>query len=61
MSTILRSSNSPVPLFALAWPAIRVGQSPKPKKKSWSELSEIFVEIEKKEHEAELAKMTALK
>lgn len=35
-------------------------KGPKPKKKSWSELSEIFVEIEKKEHEAELARHGAL-
>ena len=34
-------------------------KGPKPKKKSWSELSEIFVEIERKEHEAEIAKMRA--
>ncbi|MEK7684136.1 MAG: efflux RND transporter permease subunit, partial [Verrucomicrobiota bacterium] len=33
-------------------------KGPKPKKKSWSELSEIFVEIEKKEHEAEIARAT---
>ena len=36
-------------------------KGPKPKKKTWSELSEIFVEIERKEHEVELAKMTAVK
>ena len=35
-------------------------KGPKPKKKTWSELSEIFVEIEKKEHEAELARHGAL-
>jgi len=34
-------------------------KGPKPKKKSWAELSEIFVEIERKEHEAEIAKMQA--
>jgi Cu(I)/Ag(I) efflux system membrane protein CusA/SilA len=31
-------------------------KGPKPKKKSWSELSAIFVDLEKKEHEAELAR-----
>ena len=31
-------------------------KGPKPPKKTWSQLSEIFVEIEKKEHEAEIAK-----
>ncbi|HWQ92055.1 MAG TPA: efflux RND transporter permease subunit [Clostridia bacterium] len=31
-------------------------KGPKPRKKSWSELSEIFVELEKKEHEEELAR-----
>lgn len=36
-------------------------KGPKPKKKTWAELSEIFVEIEKKEHEVELAKVAALK
>ncbi len=36
-------------------------KGPKPKKKTWSELSEIFVEIERKEHEVELARMTAVK
>ncbi|MBK8002059.1 MAG: efflux RND transporter permease subunit [Verrucomicrobia bacterium] len=36
-------------------------KGPKPKKKTWAELSEIFVEIEKKEHEVELAKVSALK
>ena len=35
-------------------------KGPKPKKKSWAELSEIFVEIERKEHEAEIARMQAL-
>jgi Cu(I)/Ag(I) efflux system membrane protein CusA/SilA len=35
-------------------------KGPKPKKKTWSELSEIFVEIEKKEHEAEIAKLTSV-
>jgi Cu(I)/Ag(I) efflux system membrane protein CusA/SilA len=34
-------------------------KGPKPKKKSWAELSEIFVEIERKEHEAEIARMQA--
>jgi copper/silver efflux system protein len=31
-------------------------QGPKPKKKTWSELSETFVQLEKQEHEAELAR-----
>jgi hypothetical protein len=35
-------------------------KAPRPRKKSWAELSEIFVEIEKKEHEAELARHGAL-
>ncbi|HWH71928.1 MAG TPA: efflux RND transporter permease subunit [Candidatus Sulfotelmatobacter sp.] len=34
-------------------------KGPKPRKKTWAELSEIFVEIEKKEHEAEIARTTA--
>jgi Cu(I)/Ag(I) efflux system membrane protein CusA/SilA len=34
-------------------------QGPRPPKKSWSDLSAIFVELEKKEHEAELARHTA--
>jgi Cu(I)/Ag(I) efflux system membrane protein CusA/SilA len=34
-------------------------KGPKPKKKTWAELSEIFVEIERKEHESEIAKMQA--
>jgi Cu(I)/Ag(I) efflux system membrane protein CusA/SilA len=34
-------------------------KGPKPPKKTWSELSAIFVEIERKEHEAELAKATS--
>ncbi len=33
-------------------------KGPKPKKKTWSQLSEIFVAIEQKEHAAEIAKMT---
>jgi Cu(I)/Ag(I) efflux system membrane protein CusA/SilA len=33
-------------------------KGPKPKKKSWSQLSEIFVAIEQKEHAVEIAKMT---
>lgn len=32
-------------------------KGPKPKKKTWDELSEIFVEIEKKEHEVEISKI----
>jgi copper/silver efflux system protein len=32
-------------------------KGPKPKKKTWDELSEIFVEIEKKEHEVEMTKI----
>jgi hypothetical protein len=35
-------------------------KGPRPKKKTWAELSEIFVELEKKEHEAELARHIAL-
>lgn len=31
-------------------------KGPKPKKKTWAQLSEIFVEIERKEHEAEIAR-----
>jgi Cu(I)/Ag(I) efflux system membrane protein CusA/SilA len=33
-------------------------KGPKPPKKSWSELSEIFVQLEKQAHEAELSAMT---
>jgi hypothetical protein len=29
---------------------------PRPKRKNWAQLSEIFVEIEKQEHAAELAR-----
>jgi hypothetical protein len=33
---------------------------PKPRKKTWSELSEIFVAIEKQQHETELEKFRAM-
>jgi Cu(I)/Ag(I) efflux system membrane protein CusA/SilA len=35
-------------------------KGPKPRKKSWAELSEIFVEIEKRDHEAEIARHAAV-